>query len=311
MPESVQRKTKNQVRTRIQASKGLHWLVVILARLIAFPLFIFLHKLLPDPEWILQLDRILLFLGIFGLIEFVFKQFKPFVFAAFAAAICWLLYGSFSGGYGFGHMATDYKVLVFGMLENPHPEKVLFDRLAPFPNRARVTDAIDFDNPEVRNFAITTTTKHFLENQNDPKYMTLIQCFAVFKEINTRWHYVNDPKSREYYAKASESVQHLAGDCDDHSIFMAACLRAVGGVPRLIHTRGHMYPELLIGNRHDLERLNYLIRRQFFREESKGQLIHYHIDTDGRIWLNLDYTARYPGGKFLSEEILGVLQLVE
>lgn len=302
---------KSQVRKRILASKGLHWLVVILARLVAFPLFILAHKTLPDPDWILHLDRILLFLALFGSIEYVFKQFKSVVFVAFAAVMSWLLYGSFSGGYGFGHMATDYKVLVFGMLENPHPEKVLFERLAPFPNRARVTDAIDFDNPEVRNFALTTTTKHFLEKQNDPKYMTLIQCFAVFKEINTRWHYVSDPKSREYYAKASESVQHLAGDCDDHSIFMAACLRAVGGVPRLIHTRGHMYPEMLVGNRNDLERLNYLIRRQLFKEESKGQSIHYHIDADGRIWLNLDYTARYPGGKFLSEEILGVLQLVE
>jgi hypothetical protein len=29
----------------------------------------------------------------------------------------------------------------------------------------------------------------------------------------------------------------------------------------------------------------------------------------GQVWLNLDYTAKYPGGPFMSEEILGALTL--
>jgi hypothetical protein len=56
-------------------------------------------------------------------------------------------------------------------------------------------------------------------------YRTLIQCFAVFKEINSRWNYVSDPKDGDYIATASESLSYFR-DCDDHSILMAASVRA-------------------------------------------------------------------------------------
>ena len=137
----------------------------------------------------------------------------------------------------------------------------------------------------------------------------MIQCFAVFKEINSRWNYVSDPKDGDYIATASESLQFLSGDCDDHSILMAACVRAIGGTPRLIHTKGHIYPEILIGSMNDLETVNFLIKNKLFPKESHGKQLHYHIDERNQIWLNLDYTAKYPGGPFMSEEILGALTL--
>jgi hypothetical protein len=40
-------------------------------------------------------------------------------------------------------------------------------------------------------------------------YRTLIQCFAVFKEINSRWNYVSDPKDGDYIATASESLSYF------------------------------------------------------------------------------------------------------
>ena len=90
---------------------------------------------------------------------------------------------------------------------------------------------------------------------------------------------------------------------------MAASVRAIGGTPRLIHTKEHMYPEMLIGTKADLENVIYLIKEVLFVKESKGKRIHYHIDERGQVWLNLDYTAKYPGGPFMSEEILGELTL--
>ena len=90
---------------------------------------------------------------------------------------------------------------------------------------------------------------------------------------------------------------------------MAAGIKAVGGIPRLIHTNDHIYPEMLIGTKRDLQNINFLIRKVLFVEESRGKQFHYHIDERGQIWLNLDYTASYPGGKFMSEEILGELTL--
>jgi hypothetical protein len=154
------------------------------------------------------------------------------------------------------------------------------------------------------------TTKHFRKSKDDFRdYATIIQCFAVFKEINSRWNYVSDPKNKDYIATASESLAYLSGDCDDHSILMAACVRAIGGTPRLIHTDGHIYPEILIGTKKDFEAVNYLIKQVLFVNESKDKVVNYHIDERGQIWLNLDYTAHYPGGPFLSEEILGALTL--
>lgn len=102
---------------------------------------------------------------------------------------------------------------------------------------------------------------------------------------------------------------YFSGDCDDHSILMAACVRAIGGTPRLIHTKGHIYPEILIGSMEDLEKVNYLIKNELFPRESANKQLHYHIDERGQVWMNLDYTAKYPGGPFLFEEILGALTL--
>ena len=90
---------------------------------------------------------------------------------------------------------------------------------------------------------------------------------------------------------------------------MAACIKSIGGTIRLIHTKGHIYPELFIGNKIDLEKINYAIKKDIFPLESNKKAIHYHIDERGNIWLNLDYTAKYPGGPFMHEEILGALTL--
>jgi hypothetical protein len=209
-----------------------------------------------------------------------------------------LIYGTLFGSYGFQKVYEDYQSMLYTMSYNPYPQDIIIDRLLPFPNKSKVTNAIDYTNPKVRNFSLMAVNKHFKDIKGYNDYFTIIQCFSVFKEINRNWNYVSDPKGREYIASASESVKYLSGDCDDHSILMAACIRSIGGIPRLIHTDGHIYPEILIGNKVDLETINYLVKS-----------LHYHIDERGNIWLNLDYTAKYPGGPFMNEEILSALTL--
>ena len=90
---------------------------------------------------------------------------------------------------------------------------------------------------------------------------------------------------------------------------MAACIKAIGGTSRLIHTNGHLYPELLIGSEKDLKTIDHLVKRKLFKDESYNKRLIYHIDEYDQVWLNLDYTATYPGGPFMSESILGVLTL--
>jgi hypothetical protein len=199
--------------------------------------------------------------------------------------------------------------MMYAMSEDPYPQDIIISKLLPFPNKSKIINAIEYQNPKIRNFAIIAINKNFMNLNGYHDYSTIVQAFAVFKEINSRWNYVSDPKGHDYIAKATESVQYLSGDCDDHSIFMAACIKSIGGTMRLIHTKGHIYPELLIGSKIDLERINYAIKKDLFPTESRHKPINYHIDERGKIWLNLDYTAKYPGGPFMNEEILGALTL--
>lgn len=281
--------------------------IFLLNILIAIPVFLIAHQNLIDLDWFLHLDRIFLFIAIIVIIQLLLRLVKTVIILIAFLYVISLLIGTLFGNYGFNRVFEDYRYMIYSMKENPNPQDLILSKLLPFPNKSKIIDAVDFKNPKVRNFALAATSKHFKNVQKSGDVRIMIQCFAVFKEIRNNWNYVNDPKGSEYIADASESLQHFSGDCDDHAILMAASIKAVGGTPRIIHTGGHLYPEMLIGTQKDLETATYFIKEILFVSESYNQQIHYHIDERGQIWLNLDYTATYPGGRFMSEEILGAL----
>lgn len=309
MTTEKQHKLKNLL-TQFRLPKPWDAVVILIFNiLILVPVFIILHQNLIDPEWPFHLDRILLFIIITLVVQLLFLLIRKVVLLFLLLYILFLLYGTVFQRYGFMQVYEDYRSMIFAMSENPNPQDIIISRLLPFPNKSKIISSIEYNKPEVRNFALQATTKHFRDVKGFREQRQMIQCFAIFKEVQSRWNYVNDPKNREYIATASESLQHFSGDCDDHAVLMAALIRSIGGTPRLIHTRAHMYPEMLIGTKADLEKAIYLIKEVLFVEESKGKEIHYHIDERGNVWLNLDYTATYPGGPFMSEEILGALTL--
>ena len=302
--------TYRKIRKVLRVRKPWDSIIILaLNLLISVPVFIILHQNLVDPQWPLHLDRILIFLALITVTQLVLRLLKTVIIVCLFLYLLALLYGSVFGDYGFGSVFEDYQAMIYTMSEDPNPQDIIISKLLPFPNKGEILDAVDYNTPAVRNFALSATTKHFKDVKGFHDQRKLIQCFAVFKEIRNRWNYVNDPKGREYIAYASESLQHFSGDCDDHAILMSACIRAIGGTPRIIHTGGPLYPEMLVGDKADLEEANYLIKEVLFTEESRGKEIHYHIDERGQVWLNLDYTATYPGGPFMSEEILGALTL--
>jgi hypothetical protein len=283
-------------------------LVGFLSFLVSIPLFMIAHRNLPEMAWPVHLDRILLFIVIISVLLLILRLFKPVITVTFIIALGWLAYGSITGNYGFENLYRDTRAMVYSLRDNTNAEQLTFLNPAKMAHQNAVLGAIDVGDPSVRNFAIEAANESFREQQRkDEQYRTIIQSFAIFKKINNNWNYVSDPQSREYFAKASESVKLLAGDCDDHSILMAAAIKSIGGIPRLVYTTGHIYPEIFIGNKNDLERVNYLINRSLFPTETTGKQIHYHEDGNGRIWLNLDYTADYPGGEFFAEPVLGII----
>ena len=299
------------VRSRFQVKKP--WddiIILILNILITTPVFIIIHQNIIDPEWFFHIDRILLFIALIIVVQLILRLLRTIIIICIGIYLLVLLYGTFFGKYDFESVFKDYTYMIYSMTDSPNPQDIIVSKLLPFPNKSKIIRAVEFENPKIRDFSLMATTKNFNHVKGYQQYRNIIQCFAVFKEINGKWNYVNDPKgSREYIAKATESLKYFSGDCDDHSILMAAAIKSIGGTPRLIHTGGHIYPEMLIGDKSDLEIVNYLIKNVLFEKESKGKNIHYHIDERGNIWLNLDYTAKYPGGPFMSEEILGALTL--
>jgi energy-coupling factor transporter transmembrane protein EcfT len=299
-----------KIKSKFQVKKPWDDVIVsILSILITIPSFIIFHENIIQPNWPLYIDSILIFILLFIIIHLILRQLRTILIVLIGFWLIALIFGSIFGYYGFSNVIESYRSMVYTMSDNANPEDVVISKLLPFPNKNKIIKAIDYDNPRVRNFALMATTKRFKNIKGFKKYRTLTQCFAVFKEINDRWNYVNDPKGKEYIARASESVLYLSGDCDDHSILMSACVRAIGGTPRIISTKNHLYPEILIGNKADFEKINFLIKEILFKNESKTKTIHYHIDEHNKIWLNLDYTAKYPGGPFMSKEILGELTL--
>lgn len=282
----------------------------VLAYLLLIPFVFITFRYIPNAHWPLNLDRVLLFLALVALITFVLRKQKIIVAALWLLVFGILTVGSLSNGYGFRLAYKDFKEMAFGIFTEPEPESTPRD-LRPFPHKTKYIQAVDYYNPDVRNYAVSLTADDSLKKYitDYHEYRRLIQCFAVFRDINKRWNYVNDPLGQEYLVKASENLEVFSGDCDDHSIMMAAAVMSIGGTMRLVHTTEHVYPEILIGDKDNLEDINYIIKKVMFKAESEGKRLHYHIDNQKQIWLNLDYTARYPGGDFLGSDIIAILNL--
>lgn len=276
---------------------------------LSLPFFIVIHRNIPDLNWAFNIDRILIYLLILSAMFLLVKYLRRiFLIICFLFILLFFVL-NLTQHYTLNSFSDDYRAMIESMENSPQPQQIIINTLNFNSQDAQILKSIDYTNPTVRNFALEAVNKNFKNQIQDKRYRQIIQCFAVFKEINSHWNYVNDPKGREYYAKASESITTLAGDCDDHSILMAACIKVIGGTPRLIYTQNHLYPEILIGDQSDLESVNYLIRNKLFPQESKGKILYYHTDAEGKIWMNLDYTAKYPGGPFLSNDVLGIINV--
>lgn len=290
-----------------------------LSAVLTIPVFIFLYKYVPAIELnlkdtIVRLDHIILFLLLFFILFYLLKKLRLLVLViVFTGAIA-LTVTNFTEIYTVEHLYRDYSALLFDLSTNTVNQKFL-TREIQFLKEDKLRSAIDYSNPEVRNFAVNIASKHFEKDRRLSNNLKWVHFFSVFKEINSNWTYIFDPKNEEYYSKASETIGQFAfnnqfkGDCDDHSILMAACIRAVGGEVRLVKTKviindstqiGHIYPEVKFGTTKDLESVVYLIKKVFFIEESKSKHINYYQDPKGFIWLNFDYNDNYPGGKYQS-----------
>lgn len=287
--------------------------------ILTMPLFMLLYKYFPAMEISLgdkeiRLDHILLFLAIFFATYYLLRKFRTIVFVILISGLVVLTITNFSGIYTMENLYHDYAEFLYDLSENSLRQKFL-NQDGKFKREKELREAIDYKDSELRNYAASIAVKHFDDQAYLSKNKKWVQFFSVFKEIYGHWKYVFDPVDEEYYSKASQTLRQLTyddnfkGDCDDYSIMMAACIKAIGGEVRLVRTvverdgvrNGHMYPEVKFGDSKDLETVVYLIKNIYFVDESKGKSIFYYEDAKGFIWLNFDYNDAYPGGKFQSD----------
>ena len=180
----------------------------------------------------------------------------------------------------------------------PPPEKTLEEKTLE-----KLNETIDYKNSDTRKFALDIANKF-------PGEHNIKQVCAIYKEIFSKWKYVSDPAGEEYFAKASESItDNLTGDCDDFAILMCATLRTIGFNTRLTTAfgteGGHAFTEVYLTE--EPQKVREQINSQYSNllqdifGESEVKEINYRnsIDKEG-IWLNLDWTSKYPGGKYFN-----------
>jgi hypothetical protein len=158
----------------------------------------------------------------------------------------------------------------------------------------------------VRAFAVKHSLMFFDEYY--PKYRQICRQLSLLKYVKENFRYVPDPSSFDYFASPQESIELMAGDCDDYTILIASILKAIGANVRIIWAPKHVYPELYCGDKMNFEKYVSAIYTLFEQEIGQKQ-IYYRIDKNGNYWINIDYTDLYPGSVYQSNEVLSVIYI--
>ncbi len=294
-------------------------MISLITAFITLPVFIVVYRFVPKMEIPLgdgiRLDHILTFMLVFAAIFVFVRTFRLYIYIIAIIGLIGMTFTNFSGIYTMNDLVDDYKELLFDLSKETVAKKG--DKISPDDEmELELREAIDYNNPIVREYAVNSAVKNFKEQENLASNYKLIQYFSIFKEVVNIWEYVNDPSGEDYYSKASETINLLKsdgkfkGDCDDYSILMAACIKAVGGEVRLVRATitdsngeeiGHLYPEVKVGTEKDMKEISYLIKTVLFPKEASSKELNYYLDPKGYIWLNFDYNDLYPGGRYQSE----------
>ena len=173
------------IKQKLQVKKP--WddvIIFVMNILIAIPVFIIAHQNLIELNWPFNIDRIVLFILLITLIQLVLRLLRTIIIICILLYVLVLFYGTVIGNYGFNSVYEDYDSMIYTMSDNPNPQDIIISKLLPFPNKSKILRAIEYKNPKVRNFAVMATTQNFKNVKGYAEYRTIIQCFAVFKEMS-------------------------------------------------------------------------------------------------------------------------------
>jgi hypothetical protein len=288
------------------------WLLVIISALTVLPLAPLINRYIPPlmiGSWNLDLTVSIILAALFTWI--ILRLFRFLLIPAVALLVLVLLYNQLTNGYGFKRIMADYKTMVeqnWGRKSQKEIDLVLNPGIfeGPLTKTVKALQAkVNSQDSVVRNFSVEHSLDYFDEYHT--KYGPIVRQLSLFKYINNHFKYVSDSERDEYFATPRETIQNgMGGDCDDHTILMTSALKAIGGHCRMVLTEGHLYPELYVGDEKAFERMQQAIIHLFSDQAIEN--IFYH-EQDGQYWVNLDYTAKYPGGPYLSEKAFAIIDL--
>lgn len=276
------------------------------------PLAPFINRFIPPlylGNW--SIDLLLSMVLSFIVIRLILWLFKPLILSALLLVTGVAVYNLFTGGYSFPDVVNDYKSVVVNNWGTKDTKQLDMLTLNPalFSNYRNKTargirNKINPQDSLVRNFSVTHSLEYFDEYFN--KYGTKVRFLSLFKYINNNFRYVSDSKRDEYFASPMETIANgLGGDCDDHSILMMSCLESIGARCRIVLVKGHAYPELYCGTRKEFEEMQQTIIHCF--RDLNIKEFHYH-ENEGEYWINLDYTARRPGGPYMNDQVYALIE---
>lgn len=310
---SIVMKKNSPRESRSRYNNTQHFLLNLLSLLTMIPLAPYINRFLPPVEigaW--NLDLILSLIISFLFTRLLLWIFKPLIIPAFVLICGVLLFNLFTRHYSFDNVYQDYKGMVLHnwvTREEKQQDLLSFSPQKVESSRSKlvngIREKIQYKDSIVRNFSVKHSLDYFDEYL--PKYGLQVRLLSLFKYINENFKYVSDAKRDEYFATPRETILNgLGGDCDDHSLLMASCLKSIGGVTRIVIIKGHAYPELFCGDKEGFEQMKSAIVHLFTNPPVEA--LYYH-ENDGQYWINLDYSAHHPGGPYLNDDVVAVIDL--
>ncbi|CAL1521292.1 hypothetical protein MMC2321_05086 [Chitinophaga sp. MM2321] len=288
-------------------------LLNLLSLLTLLPLAPYINRFMPPivaGGW--HIDLVIAVAISFLLVYLLRWIFRPLIIPAFILLCSLLLFNKYTDRYTFTNVLNDYKGMVQGNWGAKDSKQL--DILSLYPRRVEsyrdktvrgIREKINIQDSVVRNFSV----KHSLEYYDEYfyKFGKITRFLSLFRYINTHFKYVLDSRRDEYFATPQETIQNgLGGDCDDHSLLMTSCLQSIGARCRIVLIKGHAYPELYCGDKDDFEIMKQAIITLFPKPVVRE--IYYH-ELKGEYWINLDYTARHPGGPYMNDKVYALIEL--
>jgi hypothetical protein len=285
-------------------------IITIFGILTVLPLAPMINRYIPQlmiGTWNFDLVVSVILAGLFTFV--MVRLFHFLIIPMLVIFVAVILYNSLTNGHGFGTVINDYQVMVksnWGKKEQKETDLIVMPSFFDGPLTRTVKSIqskVDYRDSVVRNFAVTGSLKYF--DEYHAKYGPVVRALSLFKAINNNFKYVSDSERDEYFATPRETILNgLGGDCDDHTILMVSALKAIGVHARMVLSEGHLYPELFCGDEKNFEKINTAIM-SLFSKEVRGN-IYYH-EENGEYWLNLDYSARHPGGPYVSDKAFAII----